>query len=50
MTRQYQITSVPAIVVNGKYLTNTKMGGTTENTMDIVDKLIQKVRQEESTK
>ena len=50
MTRQYQITGVPAIVVNGKYLTNTEMGGTAENTMIIVDKLIKKVRREESTK
>ena len=50
MTRQYQIMGVPAIVVNGKYLTNTEMGGTAENTMIIVDKLIKKVRREESTK
>lgn len=50
MTRQYQITGVPAIVVNGKYLTNTEMGGTADNTMIIVDKLIKKVRREESTK
>lgn len=50
MTRQYQITGVPAIVVNGKYLTNTEMGGTAENTMNIVDQLIKKARQDESTK
>lgn len=50
MTRQYQITGVPAIVVNGKYLTNTKMGGTVENTMTIVDKLIKKARRDETIK
>lgn len=50
MTRQYQITGVPAIVVNGKYLTSTKMGGTAENTMTIVDKLIKKARRDETIK
>ncbi|MDH5553266.1 MAG: thiol:disulfide interchange protein DsbA/DsbL [Nitrosomonas sp.] len=50
MTRQYQITGVPAIVVNGKYMTNTRMGGTAENTMTIVDQLIKKTRQEKTTK
>jgi len=50
MTRQYQITGVPAIVVNGKYLTNTEMGGTAENTMTIVDKLIKKARRDKTIK
>lgn len=49
-TRQYRLTGVPAIVVNGKYLTNTKMGGTAENTIAILNKLIEKVRQEKATK
>lgn len=50
MTRQYQLTGVPAIVVDGKYLTSTKMGGTAENTIAILNKLIEKVRQEKATK
>ncbi len=50
MTRQYQITGVPAIVINGKYITNTEMGGTAENTMAIVNKLIKKARQDKIIK
>jgi len=47
-TRQYQITGVPAIVVDGKYLTNTKMGGTAENTLAIINKLVEKARRDKA--
>lgn len=50
MTRQYQLTGVPALVINGKYLTSGKMGGTPEDTIKVLNKLIDKVRQEENAK
>nr|MBA3755395.1 thiol:disulfide interchange protein DsbA/DsbL [Nitrosomonas sp.] len=31
MSRQYQLTGVPALVINGKYLTNGRMGGTPQD-------------------
>ncbi len=49
MSRQYQLTGTPSIVVNGKYLTSGSMGGSPENTIKILDKIIDKVRGELNT-
>jgi thiol:disulfide interchange protein DsbA len=46
MTRQYNLTGVPALVVDGKYLTSGKISGTPRDTISILDQLIEKVRQE----
>lgn len=46
MSRQYQLTGVPALVVDGKYLTSAKMGGTPQDTIKVLDALIEKVRKE----
>ena len=47
MSRQNQLTGVPALVINGKYLTSGKMGGTPQDTIKTVEALIEKVRKEE---
>lgn len=49
MSRQYQLTGTPSIVVNGKYLTSGSMGGSPENTIKILEKLIEKARNESNT-
>lgn len=46
LTRQYQITGVPALVVNGVYLTSGKLSGTPQDTIAVLDFLLDKVRQE----
>lgn len=46
MTRQYQLNGVPALVVNGKYLTSGRMGGTPQDTIKTLELLIEKVRKE----
>jgi len=46
MARQYQLTGVPALVINGKYLTSGKMGGTPQDTIKTLEMLIEKVRKE----
>ncbi len=46
MSRQYQLNGVPALVINGKYLTSGKMGGTPQDTIKALEMLIEKVRKE----
>lgn len=46
MSRQYQLTGVPALVINGKYLTSGKMGGTPQDTIKALEALIEKARKE----
>lgn len=46
MIRQYQLTGVPALAVDGRYLTSGKMSGTPRDTIQILDELINKVRKE----
>ncbi len=46
--RQYKLTGVPALVVGGKYLTSGSMGGTPQGTIKILQKLVDKARQEKS--
>lgn len=44
MMRQYQLAGVPAFVIDGKYLTTGRKGGTPQNTMRIVSEIIDMVR------
>ncbi|MEK7708715.1 MAG: thiol:disulfide interchange protein DsbA/DsbL [Pseudomonadota bacterium] len=46
MSRQYQLTGVPALVINGKYITSGKMGGTPQDTIKTLEGLIEKIRKE----
>ena len=48
MTRQYQLMGVPALAVNGKYLTSGKKGGTPQDTVKALEELIEKVRKEKA--
>ncbi|SEM85050.1 thiol:disulfide interchange protein DsbA/DsbL [Nitrosomonas marina] len=44
MMRQYQLTGVPAFVVEGQYLTSGKKGGTPQDTMQTLNAVIDMVR------
>lgn len=46
MTKQYQITGVPALVVDGVYLTSGKLSGTPQDTIAVLNYLLDKVRKE----
>ncbi len=45
LARSYQLMGVPAIIVNGKYITNGRMSADHERWMQIVDFLVEKERQ-----
>ena len=49
MTKQYKLTGVPALVVEGKYLTSGKMTGLPRDTILVLDALIEKARKEKSS-
>lgn len=50
MTRQYKLTGVPALVVGGRYVTSGKAGGLPQDTVLVLDQLIEKVRQENKSR
>lgn len=50
MSKFYVISSVPTIVVGGKYYTNGSMAGDFPKLMQVIDSLINKVRQERKAK
>jgi thiol:disulfide interchange protein DsbA len=50
MSKSYNLAGVPAVVVDGRYVTSGRMGGTPQDTIRIVDELIEKVRQERTKK
>jgi thiol:disulfide interchange protein DsbA len=39
---RYSITGVPAVVINGKYLTNGPLAGSHEKMLEVMDELIKK--------
>lgn len=49
-SKDYGLTGVPAIVVEGRYLTSGRMGGTPEDTIRTLDALIEKARKEQTKK
>ncbi|MEJ2760961.1 MAG: DsbA family protein [Gammaproteobacteria bacterium] len=46
MARNFKITGVPTMVVDGKYVTSASMTGSFDKMIDTVNYLIKKVRQE----
>lgn len=42
--RRYQITGVPAVVINGKYLTSGPLAGSFERMIEVMDQLIEQER------
>lgn len=50
MSKSYGLTGVPAVVVDGKYMTSGRMGGTPQDTIKIMDELIEKARKERTKK
>lgn len=48
MTRQYKLSGVPSLIVGGKYMTSGGMTNTPEETIKVLQELIDKVRQERS--
>lgn len=50
LTQSYGVQGVPAIVVDGKYMTSSSQAGGHENVMKTVDDLIAKARSERSKK
>ncbi|MCH9638396.1 MAG: thiol:disulfide interchange protein DsbA/DsbL [Betaproteobacteria bacterium] len=49
MTQQYKLSGVPALVIDGRYVTSGKRGGTPQDTILVLDKILEKVRQERET-
>lgn len=50
MSRDYQLRGVPAIVVDGKYLTAGSFTGSAEGTVAVLDQLVKKARSERAQK
>lgn len=42
LVKRYRLSSVPSIVVNGRYVTNTSMAGSEEKLFEVVDYLVEK--------
>jgi thiol:disulfide interchange protein DsbA len=49
-SKDYGLTGVPAIAVDGRYLTSGRMGSTPDDTIRTMEELIQKVRKERTRK
>lgn len=49
LTKSYGITGVPALIVDGKFLTSASMTGSHEAMMPVLDQLIVQARQERAT-
>jgi thiol:disulfide interchange protein DsbA len=45
MTRRYAITGVPTLIINGKYSTSGSLAGSNENTIKVMDYLVEQERQ-----
>ncbi|MBI1907115.1 MAG: thiol:disulfide interchange protein DsbA/DsbL [Rhodocyclales bacterium] len=46
VTRAYKVQGVPTVAVDGRYITSATIAGSHENSLKVVDKLIQLVREE----
>jgi thiol:disulfide interchange protein DsbA len=46
MGQRYKITGVPAVIINGKYMTSGSMAGSYENLLKTIDLLVDKEREE----
>lgn len=45
MLRRYEVTGVPAVIINGKYQTSGPIAGTYENMVQVMNKLIERERE-----
>lgn len=50
LIRAYGVTSVPSLIVDGRYITGAGMAGGNENTLKVVDFLVEKVRKDRKLK
>ncbi len=50
LTRAFAVTGVPALVVDGKYMTSASQAGSNEKLLPVLDELIKKARQERGGK
>ncbi len=50
MTRNYRITGVPTVIVNGKYSTSASQAGSNPNMMAVIDYLVEQERTQGSTR
>lgn len=50
MSKDYNLSGVPALVVDGRYLTSGRMGGTPQDAIRTLEELIVKVRKERAKK
>lgn len=50
LTKAYGVQGTPSLVVDGKYLTGPGLTGSHESAMQVLDQLIEKARQERSSK
>lgn len=50
MTRQYKLTGVPSLIVGGKYMTSGGMTRSPQDTIKVLNELIEKVRKERMSK
>lgn len=48
MLRQYQLTGVPALVIDGKYIITGRKGGTPQDTIRILNEIIEMVRKKQN--
>jgi thiol:disulfide interchange protein DsbA len=46
MSKDYGLTGVPAVVVDGRYMTSGRMGSTPEDTIRTLEELVEKARKE----
>lgn len=44
LARNYKVTGVPALIVNGKYLTSASLAGNHEDMLKVVDRLVERER------
>jgi thiol:disulfide interchange protein DsbA len=50
LTRAYQITGTPSLVVNGRYLTSGNLAESLDSLVSIIDGLVHKVRSDAGTR
>jgi thiol:disulfide interchange protein DsbA len=50
MIRQFKLTGVPALAIDGKYITSGKMGGTPRDMTQVLNELIDKARKDRNSK
>lgn len=47
MARNYKLTGVPSVIINGKYVTSASMTGSYEKLLKVIDYLVEKEEQEQ---